>query len=794
MRKKTYALLALLFVIAFTQAQEETPIHQRAKIFFQGENNLQKLAQLGVYSDHGLHKEGVFVISEFSEQELDQARQEGYTVEVMIPNLKEHFLEQNERAQTRAVFNTSCDQDGEEYPTPDNFNLGSMGGYLTYQEALDELDDMRAQFPNLISEPSNISNFLTEGNPDSSVSPSIGGNGIKWVRISDNPDTDENEPELLYTSIHHAREPMSLMQNIYYMWYLLENYESDPEIQAIVDNTELYFVPVLNPDGYLFNELTDPNGGGFWRKNRRGTGVDNNRNYDYHINGNPSNGSWSGPGSSANPNSEVYHGTGPFSEVENQAIKWFVEQHNFVIALNSHTFGELLYFPFSYADVPTPDEALFAAMGAELTSRNGYTALRDSPFSGDSDDFMYGTVGTHDTILSFTPEVGTAFWPPSSSIDPICKEMMYQNITAAQMTNNFGQLNAIAPLFTGANLEVAIPFNVRRLGVNGSGDFTVTVQAVSDNIVNTGPAVALNGLAPLASQSENTTITLDPAITVGETITFDLIINNGLYDLSERFTTIFGSPETPFQDSGDSATANYESNDWGTTTATFQSPTRSITDSPNGNYSNNENTSIQISEEVDLTEAVAASISFYTRFEIEANFDYVQLEISTNGGASWEAQCTNLTTIGNSNQAEGEPLYQGTLNTWTFEEVNLSEYLGQIITARFQLVTDNIVRRDGFYFDDLQINVLNEEALSVADNAFAKAFTLYPNPVQNTLTIQTQETGYELVIHSILGQEIIQRNNQAESINIDLSSLETGIYFVTLQTPNSTSSFKIIKQ
>lgn len=794
MRKKTYALLALLFVIAFTQAQEETPIHQRAKIFFQGENNLQKLAQLGVYSDHGLHKEGVFVISEFSEQELDQARQEGYTVEVMIPNLKEHFLEQNERAQTRAVFNTSCDQDGEEYPTPDNFNLGSMGGYLTYQEALDELDDMRAQFPNLISEPSNISNFLTEGNPDSSVSPSIGGNGIKWVRISDNPDTDENEPELLYTSIHHAREPMSLMQNIYYMWYLLENYESDPEIQAIVDNTELYFVPVLNPDGYLFNELTDPNGGGFWRKNRRGTGVDNNRNYDYHINGNPSNGSWSGPGSSANPNSEVYHGTGPFSEVENQAIKWFVEQHNFVIALNSHTFGELLYFPFSYADVPTPDEALFAAMGAELTSRNGYTALRDSPFSGDSDDFMYGTVGTHDTILSFTPEVGTAFWPPSSSIDPICKEMMYQNITAAQMTNNFGQLNAIAPLFTGANLEVAIPFNVRRLGVNGSGDFTVTVQAVSDNIVNTGPAVALNGLAPLASQSENTTITLDPAITVGETITFDLIINNGLYDLSERFTTIFGSPETPFQDSGDSATANYESNDWGTTTATFQSPTRSITDSPNGNYSNNENTSIQISEEVDLTEAVAASISFYTRFEIEANFDYVQLEISTNGGASWEAQCTNLTTIGNSNQAEGEPLYQGTLNTWTFEEVNLSEYLGQIITARFQLVTDNIVRRDGFYFDDLQINVLNEEALSVADNAFAKAFTLYPNPVQNTLTIQTQETGYELVIHSILGQEIIQRNNQAGSINIDLSSLETGIYFVTLQTPNSTSSFKIIKQ
>ncbi len=793
MKKKSYALLIIIFTIAFAQAQKETLIHQRAKIFFQGENNLQKLSDLGIYSDHGLHKDGVFVISEFSEEELSQARTAGYPVEVMIPDLKAHFLAQNERSQSRASFNTSCDQD-QTYPTPDNFNLGSMGGYLTYQEVLDELDEMRALFPNLISEASNISNFLTEGNPDNSVSPSIGGNGIKWLRISDNPDVDEDEPEILYTSIHHAREPMSLMQNIYYMWYLLENYETDPEIQAIVDNTELYFVPVVNPDGYLFNESTDPNGGGFWRKNRRGSGVDNNRNYDYHINGNSGNGSWSGPGSSANPNSEVYHGTGPFSEVENQAMKWFVEQHNFMIALNSHTFGELLFFPFAYADVATPDEDLFVAIGGELTSRNGYTPLRDSPFAGDSDDFMYGTVGTHSPILAFTPEVGTAFWPPSSDIDPICKEMMYQNITAAQMTNNFGQLTAAAPLFTGSNLEIDIPFDVRRLGVNGSGNFTVSVQAVSDNIASTAGTVVLNGLAPLASESDTTSITLDSEIAVGETITFDLIINNGLYDLTERFTTIFGEPETPFADNGDSTTTNYQTNDWGTTTATFQSPSSSITDSPGGNYFNNENTSIQISEEIDLSEAVAATISFYTRFDIETNFDYVQLEISTNGGGSWEPQCTNLTSIGNDNQAEGEPLYHGILNDWTFEEVNLSEYLGQSITARFQLVTDNIVRRDGFYFDDLQINVLNEEALSLDDNTLVKTFSLYPNPVDNLLNIQTQEDQYELIVHSILGQQIIQMDNQSGNSTIDLSHLGTGIYFAILRTATSSSSFKIIKQ
>ena len=113
-----------------------------------------------------------------------------------------------------------------------------MGGYFTYQEILDQLDLMRAQFPNLISAKANISTFLTEGTPDNSVSPSIGGNGIKWIKISDNPDaSSEGEPQLLYTSIHHAREPISLSQLIFYMWYLLENYDSDDEIRSIVDNT-----------------------------------------------------------------------------------------------------------------------------------------------------------------------------------------------------------------------------------------------------------------------------------------------------------------------------------------------------------------------------------------------------------------------------------------------------------------------------------------------------------------------------------------------------------------------------
>ncbi|MEP0516252.1 M14 family metallopeptidase, partial [Dokdonia sp.] len=502
---------------------------------------------------------------------------------------------------------------GATYPTPDNFNLGSLGGYMTYQQFLDELDDMHDLYPNLITARDGISDFLTEGQADNSVTPSIGGNRIEWVKISDNPnDSSEGEAQILYTSIHHAREFATLSELIFYMWYLLENYDTDPEVQSIVNNTELYFVPVVNPDGYLYNQVLDPaNGQGFWRKNRKnGNGVDNNRNYDYHINGDSNNGSWGGPGASGNPNSEVFHGPSAFSEVENQAIKWFVEQHEFVIALNNHSFGRLLYYPFGYADVATPDDALYQGIGAELTSQNGYNALRDSPFAGDSDDFMYGTVGTHDKIFAFTPEINNEFYPPSNQIEDIAREMMFLNLTAAKMTNNFGTLSDRSPLFIDNSTSDAA-FNLRRLGINGSGDFTVSVNPISSNITAVGTPMSFSGLATLENQNGSVDYTLSSGISAGDDIIYELVVNNGSFDTSITVSKIFGEAEQVFFDNGNSSTTNFENNDWGVTNVIFESAPTSITDSPGGNYANDENSSIVLNNTIDLTNALSASVSFY---------------------------------------------------------------------------------------------------------------------------------------------------------------------------------------
>jgi hypothetical protein len=136
---------------------------------------------------------------------------------------------------------------------PPEFELGSMGGYYTYEEVGSELDRLHTLYPNLIS-------------TKVSIGKSLQGRDIWMVRVSDNPEDDEDEPEMLYTGAHHAREPMGWMQAFYFMHWLGYKYGADPEATALVDSRELYFIPIVNPDGVVQNHRTHPNGGGMHRK------------------------------------------------------------------------------------------------------------------------------------------------------------------------------------------------------------------------------------------------------------------------------------------------------------------------------------------------------------------------------------------------------------------------------------------------------------------------------------------------------------------------------------------------
>ncbi len=773
---------------------------QRARIFYKSNENLTILSAQGLALDHGKTKPGVYIESDFTENQLAVARMIGCDVEVLIDDVKAFYKERGsiENLKPKSALvekNTACTGGGSSVPTyttPTNWELGSMGGFYTYTEILAELDDMVTQYPNLITVKAPISNFQT-----------YEGRDIYWVKISDNPNTDEAEPEMLYDAIHHAREPAAQQQLIYYMWYLLENYSSSTEVQSIVDNTELYFIPVLNPDGYQYNCDNDPNGGGMWRKNRKPIGsgqigVDNNRNYDYDD-GNGSVWGTTGVSHNISTNNDTYPGTGPFTEVENQAMKWFCENHDFRMALNNHTWDNSLLYPHGYQNVQTPENSTYVAISDMMVQYNGLGMVAKLsallyPASGDSDDWQYGAdLATKPRIFSFTPEIGDdGFWPDINDIEDVCNSMMWTNLTAAHLITNYSSTEDISE-YTIGSTSGYFNYTIQRLGLEDPSSFTVSINPISANIQSVGGANTHSTMTLLQMDEDSISFTLDPAITVGETVEYEIVVDNGYFSEVIPVEKVYGAGTAALSDPADDLSNWTVSQTWGTTTSTYYSASSSITDSPSGDYDNNINKRITLSNDVDLSIALSATVSFYAKWDIEDNYDYVQFEVSTDGGNSWEPQCGNYTNTGTSNQDQGKPLYDGTQSTWVKEEINLSDYLGESVTFRFQIISDNYVEEDGFYFDDFEVSVINQSSQSIQEGSFELGG--YPNPASDQFTVaynlnETSEA--DLIITNGLGEvvRIEQLTGESGRLNVELSTFASGVYFYQIKSASGASQVK----
>ena len=207
------------------------------------------------------------------------------------------------------------------------------------------------------------------------------------------------KPVMLINACQHAREWVSPAAVTYMIEQLVEGYGDDPRITSLLDELEWVFVPMMNPDGFDYT-WTDQR---FWRKNRRDVegsdefGVDLNRNWSV---------AWGVPGgSSGNPESETYHGTGPFSEPELQTFTAWVDglTDRVVVHLDVHTYGQLVLHPLGYSFDPSEDDSLFQEMGdivaAGIFDTTGatYTASQGSSglyaTSGSAKDWVYGEFG-----------------------------------------------------------------------------------------------------------------------------------------------------------------------------------------------------------------------------------------------------------------------------------------------------------------------------------------------------------------------------------------------------------------
>jgi hypothetical protein len=189
--------VTILALPLFISAQETREIYQRVRVSVTPQSQ-HILAETGVCLDHLIENEKTWVTGEFSLSEVERIKKAGFQVNIQIPDVTADFLARNAQISLEASIQAAS------RPIPPGFNLGSMGGYLTYAEVLLEFDSLVMNYPNLIS-PADSIGHTREGRP------------IYAYRVSDNPLQDETEPEVLYTALHHAREPNSIMQMIYYL-------------------------------------------------------------------------------------------------------------------------------------------------------------------------------------------------------------------------------------------------------------------------------------------------------------------------------------------------------------------------------------------------------------------------------------------------------------------------------------------------------------------------------------------------------------------------------------------------
>ena len=143
---------------------------------------------------------------------------------------------------------------------------------------------------------------------------------------------------------------------------------------------------------------------------------------------------------------------------------------------------------------------------------------------------------------------------------------------------------------------------------------------------------------------------------------------------------------------------------WNITSSKYISAPTSFTDSPNGDYSNNANSSLRYNSQIDLTDIIGGTLEFDTQWEIENDWDYGQVQISTNNGSTWiplEGLYTNP-GVG-SFQPNGEPLYDGSQLTWVHETIDISDYVDQNITVRYLLRSDGYITEDGWYVDNIKV-------------------------------------------------------------------------------------------
>ncbi len=412
---------------------------------------------------------------------------------------------------------------------PSSFPWGDWQHYHNYTEIVDTLLYLNDTYPSIVDV--------------YSIGKSWQNRDIYCIRLTNESNTHP-KPKVFFVGYHHAREPISAELPLYFAVMAATEYLTNATITRMLDYCEIYIVVALNVDGlgiriqnewqrknaHPFDEdgdgqfdedpPCDMNGDGYiedlwkiegenwtfitWEGNDTdydGTfdlvgGVDLNRNYGYQWNATVDSGS-------DDPNAEDFRGLSPFSEPETQAIRDLAMQNDFKYTVSFHSGAEDIVYPWGYANLPTPDDALFIEAAADMSSLTGAIYERSGAWyttSGVWDDWLYGNRSAYaftceiygnDSAWQYRsgPGIGTywergifqAFNPNEADIEPVVQRWLpiFTYITDRAITEAYDVATTnVTSLKTTVGQGYSMRINVT---VTNQGDFTeafnVTVYA-----------------------------------------------------------------------------------------------------------------------------------------------------------------------------------------------------------------------------------------------------------------------------------------------------------------------------
>lgn len=251
------------------------------------------------------------------------------------------------------------------------------------------------------------------------------------IKFSDHPDAQEDEPRVLYNGVHHACELIGNEICLFMAHDLADRYGSDPDVTRWIDSSQIFIVPVVNPDGHGINmadldtmwrkNLHDYNHNGIWDPDT--DGVDLNRNYDFL---------WElGDG---NQGSRYYRGEAPFSENETRAIRDLAQREKFIFEICWHsdkdpTLGQTVYYPWrwgnpfcpDYPEIKTIAESVAYRIVSDSNTGPHYAAIYGRATEGGlARNWLYHALGT----FAYTIEVSTGYQYPGPKVNDLCRRAL----------------------------------------------------------------------------------------------------------------------------------------------------------------------------------------------------------------------------------------------------------------------------------------------------------------------------------------------------------------------------------